>query len=308
MTIADTVIPQRSYSVSEAFEFCAKITEAHYENFPVASLFLPEEKRPYIQAIYAFSRTADDFADEFDKSPVERLELLDDWEAKLRRCFEGDSDHPVFVALDETRQRLNLPIDLFTDLLKAFKQDVTKRRYASFDELLEYCRCSANPVGRLVLLVFGYRDEKLHVLSDHICTALQLANFWQDIGIDWRSDRLYLPLDEVRRYGYSEEQWKNQVVDDSFGELMRFQVERTRDLFYRGASLPDLVERDLRLELRLVWFGGMTILRKLERNRYDAFRRRPTLNAVAKFTILLRGLFIHRLTAFGKREDPWVPM
>lgn len=305
MTAADTINRQRPRSVDEAFEFCARITNAHYENFPVASLFLPEEKRPYIQAIYAFSRTADDFADELDRPPEARLELLDDWEAKLRRCFEGDADHPVFVALQETRQNLDLPIEPFIDLLKAFKQDVTQRRYDSFDDLLEYCRCSANPVGRLVLMIFGYRREDLLKLSDHICTALQLTNFWQDVAVDCGKDRLYVPLNELQRFGYSEEKWKNHVSDTALRELMKYQVERTRELFYRGAPLPALVERDLRLELKLVWFGGMAILKKLERNRYNVFNRRPTLNALDKLMVLLRGLFIHRLSAFGKKEDAW---
>lgn len=305
MNVATAPVPDKKYTIDEAFEYCAKITESHDENFPVASLFLPREKRPYIQAIYAFSRTADDFADELDRHPEDRLEALNDWEDKLRLCRAGDVAHPVFVALHEAMRSLDLPIEPFIDLLTAFKQDVVRNRYASFKDLLAYCRCSANPVGRLVLMVFGYRDEELFTLSDHLCTALQLTNFWQDVAIDLEKDRLYLPLDEMARFGYSEEKWKHRVSDSQFEDLMKYQVDRTKEMFYQGASLPSLVENDLQLELKLVWFGGMAILRGLERNRYDVFHQRPTLSTASRIMILLRGVFINQLSMFGRKRARW---
>jgi squalene synthase HpnC len=295
----------KHHTLDEAFEYCAAITNAHYENFPVASLFLPEEKRPYIQAIYAFSRTADDFADELSRTKEERLELLNGWDEKLRLCYEGIADHPIFIALGETVKRLNIPIDPLRDLLIAFKRDVTQNRYETFDDLLSYCKCSANPVGRLVLMVFGYRDEELFKLSDNICTALQLANFWQDVAVDLMKDRVYIPLDDMKKFGFSLENWSNGVLDESFRTLMKFEVERTREMFYAGAELPLLVERDLQLELKLVWLGGMTILKKLEIIRYDVFNQRPTLTTKNKLWILLKGIFYNNLTLYGKSSTFW---
>lgn len=298
-------IQPKQYSVDEAFEYCAMITTAHYENFPVASLFLPEEKRPYIQAIYAFSRTADDFADEGHLSKEERLDRLNDWEDKLRQCFDGNADHPVFIALRETIQKNEIPIEPLQDLVTAFKRDVGQNRYDTFEDLLSYCSCSANPVGRLVLLIFGYRDEALFKLSDAICTALQLMNFWQDVEIDMKKDRLYLPLKDIRRYGYSLEEWSNSVVNENFERLMKFQAERTKELFYAGCELPSLVDKDLQLELRLVWFGGMSILKKLDRLHYDVFTNRPSLGNLDKIMILARGLFIRNLNRYGKKRKQW---
>lgn len=304
MSPQSATIPQR-YTLDEAFAYCGRVTNAHYENFPVASLFLPEEKRPYIQAIYAFSRAADDFADEPGRKQTERLLALSDWDDRLRRCYEGDADHPVFVALGETVRRLDIPIEPLRDLLVAFKRDVTQNRYETFEDLLSYCRCSANPVGRLVLMIFGYRDEPLYALSDHICTALQLANFWQDVAIDLARDRIYLPLEDMHRHGYSLDDLSAGTVDDRFRRMMTFEVERTRDLFRRGAELPSLVERDLQLELKLVWFGGMTILDKLKRSKYDVFHRRPKLRAADKGMILLKGLIRNDLTRYRRKTEPW---
>ena len=293
------------YSIDEAFDYCANITTAHYENFPVASLFLPAEQRPYIQAIYAFSRAADDVADEPGFSPEERLEALDRWDEQLSQCYEGKAVHPVFIALRETVTDLDIPIEPLKNLLAAFKRDVAQNRYETFDDLLSYCACSANPVGRLVLMIFGYRDEALYALSDHICTALQLTNFWQDVAIDQTKNRLYMPLEDMRRFEYTTEQWNEGTVNQSFKDLMKFQVGRTRELFYKGAALPSAVERDLQLELKLVWFGGMSILRKIERVDYDVVRRRPTLSALSKGLILLRGLLYDNLHRYRRKKDEW---
>ncbi len=304
-SILKSVTAKQSYTVDEAFAYCEAITQAHYENFPVASLFLPEEKRPYIQAIYAFSRTADDFADELDRSPQERLDALHTWEQQLQDCYDGHASHPVFIALKETVTNLGIPIDPLKDLLTAFKRDVTQNRYETFDDLLSYCACSANPVGRLVLMMFGYRDDKLFQFSDSICTALQLTNFWQDVAVDQKKDRLYIPLEDMVTYNYLMESWSDGVMDDNFKRLMKFQVERTREMFYRGAELPSLVERDLQLELKLVWFGGMSVLKKLDRVKYDVVHRRPTLTAMNKGLILWRALFRNNLQRFGKKRDLW---
>jgi hydroxysqualene synthase len=294
-----------SYSLDEAFAYCEMITTSHYENFPVASLFLPQEKRPYIQAIYAFSRTADDFADELSLSPEERLVRLQHWDDSLSRCFEGDAEHPVFIALRETVKRQNIPIEPLRDLLTAFKRDVSQTRYETFEDLLSYCKCSANPVGRIVLMIFNHRDEKLFNLSDAICTALQLTNFWQDIAVDLKKNRLYLPLEDMRRFGYSEEKWKNGVVDDTFRQLMGFETERTRDMFYSGAELPAMVGKDLQIELRLVWMGGMTILKLLKRSGYEIVHRRPSLTLLNKVMIFSRALLISDLARYGRKRKPW---
>jgi squalene synthase HpnC len=292
-------------SVDEAFAYCARITETHYENFPVASLLIPSDKRPYIQAIYAFSRIADDFADEGNRSPGERIALLEEWEEGLRRCYDGEAEHPVFIALAETVRQQRIPREPLADLLTAFKRDVTQTRYETFDDLLSYCRCSANPVGRLVLMIFDHHDDDLFQKSDAICTALQLTNFWQDLGIDARKDRLYLPLEDLRRFGYSEENWKDGLHDKGFRSLMAFETERTRDLFYRGAELPALVEKDLQIELRLVWFGGMAILKMLERSDYDVFRTRPSLSTFNKLMIFLRAMMRSDLTSLRVKKKPW---
>jgi squalene synthase HpnC len=291
-----------------AFEYCARLATSHYENFPVASLFLPEEKRPYVQAVYAFSRSADDFADEGEIPAQERLDLLGEWERKLDRCYDGDADHPVFVALAETVARNQIPKQYLADLISAFRQDVLTRRYASMEDLLDYCSRSANPVGRIVLHIFGHRDEERCVLSDRICTGLQLANFWQDVGVDLGKDRLYIPLDAMERHGYAENDWRGRTVDDRFRSLMLEMVALTRGMFREGAALPALAERDIALELRLVWLGGMTILRAVERGGYDVYDRRPALRFADKAGILLRGFFMRDIARFGlpaKRKRPW---
>lgn len=281
-------------SEAEAFAYCEQIAKSHYENFPVGSFFVPKEKRPHFYAIYAFSRIADDFADEAEHDGSRLTHLLD-WEDQLTRCFEGQAEHPVFIALRETVNRFDMPQSLFQDLLTAFKMDVTKRRYQNFDEVLFYCQHSANPVGRLVLLLSGYRDAAMHQLSDHICTGLQLANFWQDVAVDLKKDRIYLPRDEQAQFGYTETELKQHIYNQNFIDLMRFQVDRTQGLFDAGKPLLDKVGRDLRLELRLIWHGGTTILRKIEANRYNAFQR-PKLGKWDVVKMLGKALFFDRLS------------
>jgi len=238
-------IPQAK-AVAEAYEACTEMARAHYENFPVGRL-VPKKMQPHVHAVYAFARYADDLADEGyagsakepgardAMTPEERLAALDDWQRQLCSPPGTPGRHFIFTALHETIRELDLPRGLFTDLLSAFKQDVVKRRYANFAEVLDYCRRSANPVGRLVLLLHGKRDEELHLLADHICTGLQLANFWQDVGVDLEKDRVYLPEDDQKKYGVVEDVLFARLVNTNYRKLLAFQVARTQEIFDRGA-------------------------------------------------------------------------
>jgi hydroxysqualene synthase len=257
----------------EAFAICEARVRAHYENFPVGR-FVPKDKRPYVHALYAFARAADDFADEPMYEGMRR-EKLDQWEARLHGAYEGRAEDPIFIALAETVRRLDIPKTLLLDLLSAFRQDTEKRRYETWDELLDYCRRSANPIGRLVLLVFGYRDPQLEQWSDRICSGLQLANHWQDVAVDLRKDRIYVPREISDRHGVKEWDLNAACVDDRFRALMAELVTRTREMFREGRPLCDRVDRDLRFEMRLTWLGGSGILDRIEAVGYDVFRRRP---------------------------------
>jgi len=260
-------------TVEEAFAHCEARVRSHYENFPVG-LFLPKAKRPYVHSLYAFARAADDFADERIYEGM-RQEKLDQWEARLHAAYEGHAEDPIFVALGETVRRLDIPKALLLDLLSAFRQDTVKSRYESWEELLDYCRRSANPVGRLVLLVFGYRDLELPPLSDAICTGLQLANHWQDVAVDLRKDRIYIPRDLLKRFSVGEWDLNAGRVTDGFRGLMGELIARTRRLFEKGRPLCDRLGSDLRFEVRLTWLGGSSILDRIEAVRADVFQRRP---------------------------------
>jgi squalene synthase HpnC len=274
-------------TVEEAFAHCEARVRAHYENFPVG-LFVPRDKRPYVHALYAFARAADDFADEPMYEGM-RGEKLDQWEARLHAAYEGRAEDPIFVALAETVRRLDIPKGLLLDLLSAFRQDTVKTRYDTWEELLDYCRRSADPVGRLVLLVFGYRDDAgLPPLSDAICTGLQLANHWQDVAVDLRKDRIYLPKELRDRFAVGEWDLNAGKVTDGFRSLMAEVIRRTRALFDRGRPLCDRVGRDLRFEMRLTWLGGASILDRIEEAGYDVFRRRPRHGPVAKLSLAWR--------------------
>lgn len=267
----------RRWTIESAYAHCAAITRGHYENFPVASRLIPSRLRPDVCSIYAFARTADDFADETEHEGG-RLELLDEWERRLDGCLGGAAEHPVFIALGETIRRHELPDRWLRDLLDAFRQDCTVTRYATWRDLLDYCRRSANPVGRLVLHLFGYRDERRQAWSDSICTALQLTNFWQDVAVDLRKDRIYLPAEDRTRHGVSEDDLHAARAHDGFRALLREMIERTREEFGRGRPLLAGVRGRLAWELRCVWLGGMRILDKIEAVGCDVFRRRPTLS------------------------------
>jgi squalene synthase HpnC len=270
--------------VADAYARCLAIARGHYENFPVASRLVPGSIRPHIAAVYAFARAADDFADEGDHPQETRLARLADWRDRLQRAADGrdavaaDLDTTaVFVALADTMRRFELERSLFTDLLSAFEQDVTVTRYERWDDLLDYCRRSANPIGRLVLRLFGQRAAQLDAWSDAICTALQLANFWQDLAIDWQKGRLYAPRDLVARVGASEADLQRRRITPEWRAALSEASSRTRELFVAGRPLADAVSGRLRWELRLTWLGGMRILERLERLRFDVFQQRPTL-------------------------------
>jgi phytoene synthase len=273
-------------SIEDAFAYCEARTKAHYENFPVG-LFVPRARRPYVYALYAFARTADDFADEPIYEGL-RKEKLADWERLLDAACRGEAEGPIFVALAETVRRFAIPKQLLLDLLSAFRQDTEKDRYESWDELLDYCRRSADPVGRLVLLVFEQPGDELPALSDAICTGLQLANHWQDAAIDHQRGRVYVPEELMRRHGVTSWDFASQRVSDGWRGLMGELIARTRELFERGRPLCDRVSRELRFELRLTWLGGMAILDRLEAVGGDVFRRRPRLSALDKAALAWR--------------------
>ncbi len=249
----------------------------HYENFPVASLLLPQTLREPVGVIYRFARTADDFADEGDDAPEARLEKLQAFRLELEGIRAG---RPARTALFADVGRIvrdhGLPLPLFQDLLDAFSQDVVKNRYADHAEVLDYCRRSANPVGRLLLALFREDSPRNLQDSDRICSALQLINFWQDVRIDYETkDRIYLPQDDMRRFGVGEEHLRRHLCDAAFRELMRLQVDRARQLMLEGSSLVARLEGRFRLEIAITVQGGLRILEKLEAAQYDMFRRRP---------------------------------
>lgn len=281
--------PEAGWDVPSAFAYCERLTKQHYENFPVASWRMRADKRRYVYAVYAFARAADDFADE---QHIEggRLEHLERWEAELEKCAAGHPDHPTFIALGETLRQCDIPVQLFRDLLHAFRMDVTKSRYATFDEVLDYCRYSANPVGRIVLAIFDYRDELLEHQSDCICTGLQLANHWQDVDVDRKKDRVYLPQEDMARFGYSVEKLMVRKYDADFRQLLKFEVDRAWELFKEGKPLCSRVGWDINIEMRATWLGGTTILRKIEAVDYNVFERRPQVTTGDKVRILMRAL------------------
>jgi hydroxysqualene synthase len=276
-------------SLREAQRFCADLTRRHYENFPVASILIPARIRSAVQAIYAFARIADDFADE-PAHEGRRLERLDEWRNMLDECFHGRAIHPVFVALGDAVRRHALPPEPFRDLLEAFRTDVTCRRHEDFASLLRYCRLSANPVGRLILHLFGHDDPVLVGRSNAFCTALQLANHWQDVAIDLAKDRIYLPADEREACGVTEDDLRAGRVTDGFRRLMLDQIARVRILFSTARPLCDAVGGRLRWELRLTWLGGMRVLDRIEAAGCDVFGRRPKLGARDAAGILRRAV------------------
>jgi len=278
--------------VAAAYASCAREAQTHYENFPVASRLVPPRMRHHIAAVYAFARAADDFADEGERTVEERHRLLDGWLRRLRESAAGDgqaagfpgegepsSTREIFIALGATIREKNLPLALFEDLLSAFRQDVTVTRYASWGDLMDYCRRSANPVGRLVLRIAGYRDAQLDRWSDAICSALQLTNFWQDLKIDFDRGRVYMPEAEMRAHGAARGELAAAALTPAWVRAVAAAVARTRELLREGRPLCDALHGRLGYELRATWLGGVRILDRLEASGYDMIRRRPRLGA-----------------------------
>ncbi|MBL0174183.1 MAG: squalene synthase HpnC [Ignavibacteria bacterium] len=271
------------------------MARAHYENFPVASILLPARLRPHVAAVYAFARHADDIADEGDDGQAVRIERLDAWRALLRDCtspgFETRTDiadpaRAIFLALGDTIAAFDVPTQLFEDLLDAFRQDIVKETYDTFDEVLDYCRRSANPVGRILLALFGRLDEHSAAPSDALCTALQLANFWQDVSVDIAKPRVYIPAEDFARFGVDRGDFEKGLAGPEFRVLMRFEVERARSFFIDALPLFPVVPLRLRLELRAVWRGGMRILDKIGRVEYNTRSHRPTLSRIDALVVL----------------------
>jgi hydroxysqualene synthase len=272
--------------VSDAYAACFEIARRHSENFPVASRLVPASLRPHVAAVYAFARGADDIADEPGRTPAERLALLDEWSGHLRRPPES----AVFEALADTRKRFDLPLDLFDDLLSAFRQDVEKTRYTTWDEVFDYCRRSANPVGRLVLRLAGVHRPDADAWSDAVCTALQLTNFWQDLAIDWQRGRLYVPAEVWRAAGAETADLDRGVISEAWQQALRACAVVTDDLFQRGRPVCDVLRGRLRYELRATWLGGTRVLQKTRAVRFDVFRHRPALGAADALVIAWNAL------------------
>lgn len=280
-------IPRIAPSREESREYCRRLARSHYENFAVASWFLPERLRQHFFNLYAYCRISDDLGDETGNAQ-DALCLLDQWEAELDACYQGSPRHPVFVALADTVRTFDIPSHEFSDLLKAFRQDQTVTRYERFDDLLGYCRYSANPVGHLVLYVCGYRDHERQRLSDFTCTALQLANFLQDVSIDYTKGRIYLPLEDLDRFGVSEGDLAYSRNTAGFCDLMRFEVERSREWFEHGLPLVKRVDEELAIDLELFTRGGQEILNAIEHQGYAVLGRRPEISRMRKLALVAR--------------------
>ncbi len=284
---AEYAIPERAPSLLEAQAYCRRLARSHYENFSVASWFLPQRLRQHFFNVYAYCRISDDLGDEVG-DPEASLQMLGQWEAELDACYAGIPRHPVFVALAETVRAFDIPKQPFLDLLTAFRQDQRVTRYPRFDDVLGYCRYSANPVGHLVLYLCGYRDAERQALSDFTCTALQLANFWQDVTSDYARGRIYLPLEDLGRYGVSEEDIAHARNTIAFRQMMTFQVERARDWFRQGLPLVKRVDRELAIDIELFSRGGQEILCAIERQEYAVLGRRPAISKSRKLTLVVR--------------------
>jgi len=289
---ASYAIPSIAPSLEEAREYCARLARTHYENFSVASWFLPRRLRQHFFNVYAYCRISDDLGDEVGDTAAS-LELLERWQHELDACFEGAPKHPVFVALAETVRRFDIPKHEFSDLLVAFRQDQTVTRFETFNDVLAYCRYSANPVGHLVLYLCGYRDAERQQLSDYTCTALQLANFWQDVSVDYAKGRIYLPLESLHRFHVTENDIAHDQNTPAFRAMLKFEVERARDWFRQGLPLIEKVDRELAIDLDLFSRGGLEILSAIERQDYAVLGNRPAISKTRKL-----GLVAH--AALGK--------
>ncbi|HUA20763.1 MAG TPA: squalene synthase HpnC [Bryobacteraceae bacterium] len=278
------------YTQASAEQYTRWLATHHYENFHVVTFFLPKRLHQDFYNVYAFCRWADDLGDEIGNA-AESLRLLAWWREELEAMYEGRVTHPVFVALEGTVHKYNLPKQLFADLISAFEQDQRITRYANWLDLFGYCRCSANPVGRLVLRLCGYADEERDRLSDATCTALQLANFWQDITVDLEKDRVYLPLDLLDRHGYTLQELRASTFNPAFRDVLRDAVEVARKLFLEGLPLVKMVDKRLSFDLDLFSRGGLRVLEKIERQNYNVLARRPAISKFERLRLLVGTLW-----------------
>ncbi|HKF47095.1 MAG TPA: squalene synthase HpnC [Terracidiphilus sp.] len=305
-------IPAVAPTLDEARAYCRNLAETHYENFHVATWFLPKALRPHFHAIYAYCRVSDDLGDEVGDASV-ALAMLDLWGRELDACYEGRARHPVFVALAETIGACAIPKEPFSDLLIAFRQDQTVTRFATMDDVLAYCRYSANPVGRLVLYACGEVDRETMAdkfrLSDATCTALQLANFWQDVRVDFGKGRVYFPQADMQRFGVTDATIAAGAATQEFRALMRYEVGYARGLFEQGLPLIGMVQRDLAVDLDLFSRGGLEILNAIVRRAYDVLSARPAIGKATKLQLALRavtGKFLPFLR-LGSKKAPRQP-
>ena len=281
--MAKVAEPRDEGTLADAYGLCERIARDHYENFPVASLLLPRRMRRHVAAVYAFARTADDFADEGERSAGERQRLLDLWLARVRGeaaetgTLPAGHESLIFAALRHTIHECRLPVGLFEDLLSAFRQDTTTDRYATWSQLLDYCRRSANPVGRLVLRIAGHDDPRLDASSDRFCTALQLTNFWQDLARDWTRGRVYLPREDLDRCAARDSDLARGTLTASWRDAVQIAARRTEAFFAGGRLVCEAVRGRLGLELKLTWLGGRRILEQVARPDFDPFEARPAL-------------------------------
>ncbi|MEE9199702.1 MAG: squalene synthase HpnC [Dehalococcoidia bacterium] len=284
----------------EAFRYCERLARTHYENFTVGSWLLPKDLKQHVYNVYAYCRSVDDLGDEAEG---DRLDLLDRWEEDLRRCYDGVPRHPALLALQATIKQFDIPLQPFLKLAEANRMDQRAKRHPTYSDLLHYCDHSANPVGHLVLYLFGYRDEGRQKLADATCTALQLTNFWQDVNRDMAMGRIYIPLEDMERYGYSEADLEERRFNESFTRLMAFEVQRARALFREGLKLVGLVGDTLKVDLELFSLGGMKVLDAIEKNGYDVLSHRPTISRLDKVKLLVPVLIKHRWRALTDRRN-----
>jgi squalene synthase HpnC len=288
-------LPPAGSTLKQAEQYTRWLATHHYENFTIATYLLPRHLRQHFYNVYAYCRWADDLGDEIGDA-AKSLELLDWWQTELNQCYAGAPNQAVFVALRHTIETFDIPITPFSDLLTAFRQDQSTHRYPTWDSVLEYCRYSANPVGRLVLYLGGYSDVRRQTLSDYTCTALQLANFWQDVARDLKKDRIYIPLELLHRHRVTEADLFGHLFDSRYAELMRELLKRTRELFNNGLPLAQLVDQTLRVDIELFSRCGLALLDAIESIGYNTLQHRPSLSAATKLKLLGRALGEHALT------------
>src|SRR5271166_4393399 len=292
-------IPPSAPSLEQAQQYCRRLARTHYENFSVATWFLPNRLRQDFFNVYAYCRISDDLGDEVGDATA-ALELLDEWQKELDACYQGNPRHPVFVALAETVRKFDIPRHEFSDLLIAFRQDQTVTRFETFDDVLAYCRYSANPVGHLVLYLCGYHDAERQQLSDFTCTALQLANFWQDVTADYAKGRIYLPLEDLHLFNVSENNIARGQNTPAFRAMIKFEVERARDWFRQGLPLIKKVDSELAIDLDLFSRGGQEILNAIEKQDFAVLGNRPSISKSRKLALVARAAIGRLFTGGGK--------